>query len=365
MKTRSSLCLAASLLSLSIGSALAGESNAATGPASQPRTAPKAAPAVDPQALERAKAKFAHALAVVDQFKAAAAAEGITGDNWRFEMLGDLMNGSEADFASVAYARTYADAMSAALQVARGGDASAPGSAISSSAGTAAAVADGLGSATTDLVYVPIAPCRVLDTRVSGAIPASTVRSYFFHASNTGHGACSVTGQIPGTTDAAAFAANVTIDETGLTGFAAGSFLEIYPQGGSTTTSFLNFGPGQIIANAGVISINQTNGQFSVMSNAPTNVIIDTYGVFIAPEPTALECTTPTNTSSFFGVVGASCPAGYTLTGGGCNSTSIHDHTYSSAPSGSSWQCGFWPETSFTIGTTLTAYANCCRVPGR
>jgi len=352
MNTGTKIGFAISLLALSIGTAVA------AGPSKGP-----ANPAVDPSALARAEAKFAAALAVVDQFKAQAAAEGITGDAWRFQMVGNLMQGSEANFASVSLARSYADAVSAAKAVARAGNPTSSSEAASGS--SAASVTAGLGTTTSDLVYVPITPCRVLDTRAGGAaVAANTVKTYDFTAINVGAASCSVTNQIPGSDGAAAFAANVTVDESGLSGFGAGSYLQIYPQGGSTATSFMNFSPNQIIANAGVISLNQANGQFSVVSNAPTQIIVDTYGAFIAPQPTAVECTTATSTSSFLGVVSATCPAGYGMTGGGCHSNSINDWTYENFPSGATtWGCGFW--TSGTLGTTLTAYAQCCRVPGR
>jgi len=354
MNTGTKIRFAVSLLALSIGTAVA------AGPSKGPGN-----PGVDSSALARAEAKFAAALAVVDQFKAQAAAEGITGDAWRFQMIGNLMQGSEANFASVSLARSYSDAMDASIAVARAGKPASNSEAASGS--SAASVAADLGTVTSDLVYVPITPCRILDTRANGApVAANTVKSYYFTNANVGGGSCNVTTQIPGSDGAAAFAANVTVDESGITGFGAGSYLQIYPEAGSTTTSFMNFSPNQIIANAGIISLNQANGKFSVVSNAATQVIVDTYGAFIAPEATALECTTVTSTNSLLGVVAASCPAGgaYTLTGGGCHSNSINDWTYQSFPSNATtWGCGFW--TAGTLGTTLTAYAKCCRVPGR
>ena len=371
MKAGTTIHAAVSLLTLALGAAIAVESQSATAAdsAAGSHSGGPVNPQTDPQALGRATAKFAHALSVADQFTAQANAAGVTGDNWRFEMIGNLMRGPEADFASVSLARSFLDAMSASLTVAHGGNGTTSiGSGAEAAPAITGPVADALGSATTDLVYVPITPCRVLDTRAAGGgvIAANTVHTYLFTASNVGSGSCTVLGQIPGTTAAAAFAANVTVDETGLSGFLAGSYLQIFPQGGSTTTSFMNFNPGQIIANAGVVSLNQANGEFSIMTSAPANVIVDTYGVFIAPQPTALDCTTVTSTSSFLGLVAATCPAAYTLTGGGCESSSINDHTYETIPSSTTtWGCGFYPETGDTIGSTLTAYARCCRVPGR
>ncbi|MFT3791354.1 MAG: hypothetical protein QM741_09770 [Rudaea sp.] len=362
MKTATTIRFTASLLSLAVGAAFAGG----------PRTT-STNPAVDTQALARAEAKFAHALQIVDQFKAQATAEGITGDTWRFEMVANLMKGSEANFASVSLARSYTDAMSASIAVAHAGNAASAPSNDSAAAAdsSASSVAAGLGSATTDLVYVPISPCRIVDTRVGGApVPAGTVKSYFFYASNVGNGSCSVTGQIPGTTAAAAFAANVTVAESGITGIPVGSYLQIYPQGGSTTTSFINFGPGEVIANAGVISLNQANGEFSVVSNAPTQVIVDTFGVFIAPQPTALECTTVDGTTVSLSANGGvsyiqagTCPSGYTQTATYCVSDFLlSSNVYTlNVLSASCLMKNLDPSNAHNA----VASARCCRVPGR
>ena len=363
MNTGTKIRFAISLLALSVGTAVA------AGPSKGP-----ANPGVDPSALARAEAKFAHALQVVDQFKAQAAAEGISGDAWRFEMAGYLMKGVEADFSSVALAHSLADAMSASIALARAGSAASGGSGNASSAGsTVSAVADGLGSATTDLVYIPVVPCRIVDTRVGGAaVPAATVKTY---AATTGGGAnvghasgCTVSGQIAGTSDVAAIAANVTVDESGLSGFGAGSYLQIYPQGGSTTTSFMNFGPNQIIANAGVISVNQANSQFSVVSNTSTQIIVDVYGVFIAPQPTALECTAPTASATIAAASNAStlsatCPVGYSHTGGSCVTDSYNVRAVSNNNTGGNTGCSFVNIDS--VSHNITATATCCRVPGR
>jgi len=363
MNTGTKIGFAISLLALSIGTAVA------AGPSKGPSN-----PGVDPSALVRAQVKFTHAMEVVDQFKAQATAEGISGDAWRFEMVGYLMQGAEADFAAVSLARSLADAMSASIAVARAGKAAADVSGSAATIGSSASsVADGLGSATTDLVYIPVVPCRIVDTRAGGAaVPAGTVKTY---AATTGGGAnvghasgCTVSGQIPGTYDVAAIAANVTVDESGLTGFGAGSYLQIYPQGGSTTTSFMNFGPNQIIANAGVVSVNQANSQFSVVSNAASQIIVDAYGVFIAPQPTALECTAPTASAAIAAgsngsTLSATCPVGYSHTGGSCVTDSYNVRAVSNNNTGGNTGCSFVNIDS--VSHNITATATCCRVPGR
>jgi hypothetical protein len=227
-----------------------------------------------------------------------------------------------------------------------------------------------LGDTGGDLTYIPLAsPCRIVDTRPSsggtGTLAPGVARNFNFTNSNTSQGGSGCTpfagyvgGGVPG-----AAAVNITV--IGGATAPAGAFLQAYPGGGSTTTSWLNFGPGQIIANEGVLGISSTF-IFTLKASATVDAIVDVFGSFVRPHATALECVTATSTSSFLGIVAASCSAGYTLTGGGCKSSSITDHTYEAFPSSAtSFGCGCWPENGQTIGTTLTAYATCCRTPGR
>jgi len=306
--------------------------------------------------LARADAKFKRAMAVVSQVSTQAEAAGVTGNSWRGEMLANLMRGAEENFDVVRLAPSFGAAMSASMQVAR-----AETSRIDASGAKA------LNSGTYDLVYVPITPCRVVDSRAAGApIPANTVMSYFYSTGNTGSGACSVTGQIPSyaSNSVAAFAANITLDETGLTGFAVGSFLKVYPEGGSTTTSFMNFGPNQVIANAGIVTVNPGNAQFSVVANAPAQVIVDTYGVFIEPEATALDCITTAVTSVVIGATqhnfatAPACATGYTGVALYCRMAFQADTL--AASSGRS--CS---GTSTNPASTIEASQRCCRIPGR
>ena len=369
MNIRPSLYLAISILSFSIDAALAGEplpsiSSASAMPSSRPRAAaPKADPAIDPQALERAKTKFAHALAVVDQFKAMAEAEGVTGDQWRATMLGNLMKGAEANFAAVSYARSYADAMSASLQVAHtGNSAAAPAGKTNTS--TSADVAEALGDATTDLVYKPIAPCRILDTRVGGgAIPANTAKTYNYYGSNVG----SWTGcTVPA--GAAAFAANVATVTYGLGLTAPSYYLQIYPQGSSSFTAFMNFTPNQTISNAGVISVNPANGQFTINPSGSTHAVVDVYGIFSAPQATALECTTVESTHAILDTShrlgfarGGACPTGYTrVSSSSVFAGSDADYLYTRIQ-GLGYT--YW---KYDGSSSIEAWEldNCCRVPG-
>ncbi|MEP6939485.1 MAG: hypothetical protein ABI846_06945 [Rudaea sp.] len=305
---------------------------------------------VDASALQRAHEKFTHALAIAARF-APRSADGFADRNWAHAFVARVMAGDETRFADLENAEDAADAMRRAY-------------AIRSVPVDTATGAKSLGAVTTDLVYVPFAsPCRIVDTRVSGGpIAAGATRTFNYGNANASGATCnaSVLGAPP-----AAEAVNVTMDETGISGFPAGAYIAIYPQAGSAGTSFLNFGPNQIIANAGVIPLNENNGQFTVLASARANLIVDAFGVFAGPLPTALECTTVAGTNSFLGSVSASCGSGFTLTGGGCKSSSIYDHAYQAYPSdATSFSCGFLAETGQTLGS-VSAYARCCRVPGK
>jgi len=119
------------------------------------------------------------------------------------------------------------------------------------------------------------------------------------------------------------------------------------------------------VNNFGIVqNLNNSNAEFEVYSSATADVIVDVFGFFRNPTRTALDCTTVSTTSTFLGIGVATCAAGYEVTGGGCQSNSIHDHAYAAYPdSETSYTCGFWPDDGFTIGSTLTTRARCCRTP--
>ena len=129
----------------------------------------------------------------------------------------------------------------------------------------------------TGLVYTPITPCRIVDTRVTGTpFAAKETRAFSTNGAATqGGGACTVySGTIP-----AALSLNVTVDATSLGIPTQYGYLNLLPQNG-TNTSWMNFVGGQTVANAGVASINQADGSFSIKSQNPANVVVDVFGYF-------------------------------------------------------------------------------------
>ncbi|MBS0582478.1 MAG: tail fiber domain-containing protein [Proteobacteria bacterium] len=216
--------------------------------------------------LQAAQAKLARMQQIADRFSAEALASGFADDAWRFELVNHLMR---ADQDTIGRVETAADLRSA-LQAAATPAVTGPR-------------ADSLGQTTNDLIYVPIAPCRIVDTRNSGAggnFGASETRTYtYLGGAAQGGATCTfAAGVAP-----AALALNATVVSSGLgNNPAAFGFLSIYPEGGSPTTSWLNYLGSDTKANAGVAAINQSSGKFSVFAQNPAHVIVDLFGVFRA-----------------------------------------------------------------------------------
>jgi len=313
---------------------------------------PRRGRAISENALAKAQGKFTNALQVAAQFESAADAEGLP-STWRSEMITALMRAPEGGFGQVRASATARDALIAAHDI------SASPSIVSS----------GFGDINDDLTFIPLAtPCRVVDTRASGAggplIHASRAFTLSGGVAQGGSASCTAFAGYITQGNPGAVAVNIVADASGYTA-AVGSFLRAYPDGGTTGTSWLNFATGQVVANAGVLGVNTTNAKFDVFVNATADIIVDVYGSFIPPDPTPLECTTSTSNTVSSGVVAATCPFNYTVTGGGCASNSIYDYAYSASITGNGYSCSIATLSGHVAGSKLTASAQCCRVPGR
>jgi len=132
------------------------------------------------------------------------------------------------------------------------------------------------------LNYVAITPCRIIDTRPTGGpFAAKETRSYSLNGGATQGGTgCTV---YSGANAPFAVAVNVTVDATALGSPSQYGYIALLPQN-PTGTSWMNFAGGQIIANAGVATVNQADGTFSIKSQLPANVIVDVLGYY-QPSP--------------------------------------------------------------------------------
>lgn len=228
-----------------------------------------------------------------------------------------------------------------------------------------------LGDAASDLVYTPVTPCRIVDTRYAGAGPllAGQTRSYIAAnptGSFAGQGGEGTNCGIP--VKPAAVLANFIVFGNG----AGPAFLTAWPYNTPMpNASTLNWNSaGQQIANAIILPLCQGGCtlDFTAMATAPTEMVVDVMGYFAAPVATAVQCNdvvgpiTPIPVSSDTVVVLPACAAGFTRTGAKCSGTA-------NVPGGylvevNSTGCVF-RNLSAAVPYNATAVSTCCQVPGR
>lgn len=236
-----------------------------------------------------------------------------------------------------------------------------------------------LGAASSDLVFFPFAPCRYIDTRNAGGKIAGARGFDFANAGGTygGDAACNLTTLSgAGEDQIAAVSLNMTIVDTSAAG--APGFATARPAGATQQTALVNWtvaSSGFQLGNAAVITTNQSGAanELEIFTSGAVHAIVDVAGVFAAPTATALSCTqvnsgdviVPPNSAIF---VEATCPAGYTLTGGGfyINEGSLgvpNDWLWVSYPFGNTWRTAYSNQTGGNRNGRT--YAVCCRIPGR
>ncbi|KRD80302.1 hypothetical protein ASE43_05400 [Lysobacter sp. Root983] len=227
-----------------------------------------------------------------------------------------------------------------------------------------------LGDAATDLVFVPISPCRLFDTRLAGgAIAANTVRSFDVTAVADYSFQGGAASNCNGAGAAGSFAAAV-INFTTVTPSAAG-YITAFPFGATQPlAATVNYGGGDIRGNLATVALDQGSSanELSVYSFAQTHLVGDIIGYFINPQATALDCTRVQTSynltaSGTLNAPSPACPVGYTMTGGDCYSASYSGRVVSSYPNGLVHYCSWANESA--VAMNVVAFADCCRVPGR
>ncbi len=243
---------------------------------------------------------------------------------------------------------------------------------IASSMNTYAAIGD----LSADLVFTPITPCRIVDTRGAGAggvIPAGTKRDFVAWVGSggvyTSQGGKAGTCGLPASSDIAAVSVNLLVIAPAAEGWiAAWPYGEVQP-----LVSNLNFKAGDVLANSAILKIGQAGASkdFSVYTTSTTHFVADVTGYYSKPVATALQCveTESGNVSILAGSTGTSftpvCSAGYTITGGGCTSNIFDGRVVSSRTfvSANYHFCAWKNEGAGAM--TGVAYSTCCRIPGR
>lgn len=230
-----------------------------------------------------------------------------------------------------------------------------------------------LGSVDSDLVYTPLQPCRIMDTRLVafGQLPGNSTRDFAAvnRPSFSDQGG-SPTDCGTGGINAAAVVINVGVVLPIQLGYTT-----VYPFGTTRpVAASLNYNGGGYTNNTLVAKLPTplTTQDITLYTTTQADYVVDIVGYYAAPTATAVECTVATNAGTLALLGGlqprtVSCPAGYAATGGGCGGplglsvSNSKPLVTAGAPTG--WQCDF-------IGSLLSALsyevnATCCRVPGR
>ncbi len=223
-----------------------------------------------------------------------------------------------------------------------------------------------LGDPDRDLVYVPVTPCRILDTRIAGGpIPANSFRDFDLtdvirYAPQGGDTSnCNVGDK----GSFAAAALNITVVTPNTAGYiTAFPYLSSQP-----TAATLNYVAGDIRNGLAIVRLDQSaaTNEFSVYSFAQTHLVADIVGYFREPEATALECiTVSASTIVSAGIrtsFSPSCPVGYTIVSGGCFPAATAFNFWGSQTTNANHQC----LTQASNALEVIASARCCRLPGR
>jgi hypothetical protein len=229
-------------------------------------------------------------------------------------------------------------------------------------------VAKALGDLGQDVVFTPITPCRIVDTRIAGGpIAAGQTRSFnaagqsSYGGQGGAAGNCGMQTEMP-----TAVALNVTVVAP-----AGGGFATVFPY--NTTrpdTASVNYTSGAIVNNAIIARIPNppASFDFSIYSFAASDYVVDIVGYFAPPRATALQCldTVYSSITINAGATGQAtapaCPTGYTTVHLDCESSSWSMPIVYSTQKGGGL-CG--ARNGGTGSATLSAARRCCRVPGR
>ncbi|MBP6750422.1 MAG: hypothetical protein KA144_12340 [Xanthomonadaceae bacterium] len=234
-------------------------------------------------------------------------------------------------------------------------------------ANMAKAVAAKFGDLNKDLVYTPVQPCRILDTRstAAGAIAANSTRNFvaFGVSSFTSQGG-SATNCGVNPLAATAVAINLTAVTPSIAGYATA-----YPFGtAQPVAASINYTAGAIVNNALIVQTPNpiSSFDFTVYTFGQSHFVADIVGYFAPPLATELQCLETANTDLAIAGNGGTgnatapaCPTGYTQTATNCETTSwqmpivYFQSGVCSARNGD------------TASATLRASRTCCRVPGR
>lgn len=235
---------------------------------------------------------------------------------------------------------------------------------------------DSFGDTGGNLVYFPLAPCRILDTRVAspagGRLAAETTRAVYTQSNNTTFAALqggtnSDCGLVTAS-QAEALVLNLTVVNP-----ASSGFLTVWPSNlAQPTASSVNYTGSMNLSNEVVVPVNRLNVQgLSVFSRRAADLVIDVTGYYARPQSAAFTCYNAVTTVSVPATTtvqasGQACATGYSGTGGGCegsNQNVLIIGTRQDTVSANRWRCTFRNNSATAHNGQI--FVRCCRSPGR
>ncbi len=223
-----------------------------------------------------------------------------------------------------------------------------------------------LGALSNDLVFTPVAPCRIVDTRstAAGAIAANSTRNFVaFGISNFSSQGGSATNCGVNPLAATAVAINLTAVTPAAAGYAtAYSFGTPQP-----TAASINYAAGAVVNNALIVQTPNPIAafDFTLYTLASSHYVADIVGYFAPPVATALQCVETTKTivniaaGGTANAVAPACVTGYTQTATNCESSDwLVPFVFINAGTCSA-------RNNSAAAQDIRASRTCCRVPGR
>jgi hypothetical protein len=240
-----------------------------------------------------------------------------------------------------------------------------------------------IGSTSGDLVFTPVTPCRIVDTRFQ-SVPArigpdAGVYYYVTGTTYAAQGGVATSCGIPTSPKPSAISINVATTNQSSTG----SVRVIATGAGNPNVSLMNYSPIQNLSNAAVVASYTGSGQeiYVYSASAATDVVIDIMGYFTSPAVTPVDNeimigSLSVAASATFDIFSAPCDAGYRLVSGGFRSSAYagianiaasrpalgtSTSVITGANAGDRWLCQ-GQGAAFT--NTVECYAVCARIPG-
>jgi hypothetical protein len=300
---------------------------------------------------------------------------GVDVNSWAQRMVATFVNADPVNFQRALQRSTYEGAMATLDGAGHKLSDDKVITALATSSGTTITPA-ALGDTTKDLVFTAIEPCRIVDTRGTGAgaIAAGTNRGFYVwgFANFTAQGGaatdCGLTGQSP-----EAVVVNLTAVAPSQTGYAT-----VYPASGTQPlAASLIYPAGEVLSNAVVVKLGTSGlNDFRIFSERTAQYVVDIVGYYDAPYATALDCVNVFNDTTTVVPVGgftnvadadiAACPAAYNGVAyiwqyqSGTGGISVWNNVY-----GTTIGLSHAPYNGSGTNIGLEMGRRCCRVPGR